>query len=170
MNNMPKKYYCYSKKFAQTWLAILLILSCISTSQAKEKINIGLLLDGHSQFESQIVEVLQVEMNKVLGAKYDVSLPQNKLLASAWSVEQAAKNFNALEKDPQVNVIISLGVLTSNVIFKQQQYAKPVIALSIVPPAQDAQGTSAKSTKNNLNTVLFNHSIVRDLADRKSVV
>jgi outer membrane protein TolC/ABC-type uncharacterized transport system substrate-binding protein len=108
---------------------------------------------------------LREELSLLLGAKYNIQLLPEKVLVADWSISTSQTRYQQLIDDPDVDIIISIGVLSSSAVLQQQNYPKPVITVGIVDPLQQQlkltkQGTSGV---HNLSYVLFDRSISNDL-------
>ena len=144
----------------------LLVVSEICAQSEKERVAIGVLVDDKSQRANIWIEQLKRELDALLGAKYHIQILEENILSTDWSASVAAKNYDHLVEDRDIDIIIGFGVLTGSVIAQRETYQKPVIALGIFDP--QLQGLPAveknRSGVHNLTYIFgFNQSLERDL-------
>ena len=150
--------------FGVFFLLMLLTPEICAQSQ-KERVSIGVLVDGTQQRQIWI-EQLKRELDALLGAKYHIQILENKILSADWSASVAAENYDHLMQDRDVGIIIGFGVLTGSVIAQKGTYQKPVIALGIFD--SELQGLAPvkknRSGVHNFTYILWsNRSLVREL-------
>ena len=150
---------------------LFLAIFCLSTSaviaqtENRQEVTIGVVLDGRNPSTQNFLDALTSNLTTLLGVRYDLVPFGEKVLDSSWSAEAARANYRRLAEDPEVDIILGLGVLTGAAIAGDGNYPKPVIALGILEP--NKQGLPApiedRSGVPNLSYVLLNRSIGRDL-------
>ena len=133
--------------------------------QSKRDVNIGVVYDGIADGTDELFDGLRNELTTLLGSKYNIQIPGDKILDAGWSAANAVAHYDRLVQEPDVDIIIGIGILTSTAIAKKKGYVKPVIALGIFQP--ELQGlppaTENKSGIHNLTYILLNRSVERDL-------
>ena len=132
----------------------------------KAHIEVGIIVDAKQQQINMLIEQLKRELDALLGAKYHIQILEDHILSAEWSASVAAKNYEHLMQDPDIDMIIGFGILTGSVIAQQGTYQKPVIALGIFDPK--LQGLPApqqnKSGVRNLTYILWsNQSLEREI-------
>lgn len=159
MNNM--RYFAFSIFFF-----LFLFVPEICTQSQKERVTIGVLVDAKQQQINMLIEQLEPELNALLGTKFHIQILEDNILNANWYANVAAKNYEHLVQDPDIDIIIGFGILTGSVIAQQGTYQKPVIALGIFDPK--LQGLPApennRSDVHNLTYILWSHqSLERSL-------
>jgi len=146
-------------------IIILILGTKILSAQNKPTITIGILTDGNKQGTGAVAPKLKDELNSILGSKYDIQIPQDKILDAVWSAANASANYDRLVQDPDVDIILGFGILSGSAIGKQDAFTKPVISLGIFEPELHGlpSATENKSGVHNLTYLLLNRSITRDL-------
>jgi ABC-type uncharacterized transport system substrate-binding protein len=156
-----------SKLLLYIFSIILLFSLSINTSSAQDKknITIGVLHDGLGEASDIMLENLNRELLALLGSKYNIQIPLNKILDAKWSSENAAEHFNQLNQNPEVDLILGFGVLSSSVIVQEKTYSKPAIILGIINPESLNKPSFSQNFSGieNFSYVLFNQSVVRDI-------
>jgi osmotically-inducible protein OsmY len=98
------------------------------------------------------------EIQAALGNTHDVQFPEQKRLSGNWTREKAAKALDWLLADKSVDVIVTLGILSSYEAAKRTNLSKPVIAAQVIAPdlldiPAKQQGQGFVSGVNNLSYV-----------------
>ncbi|MCY3872591.1 MAG: ABC transporter substrate binding protein [Gemmatimonadetes bacterium] len=139
------------------FLFFLLLTPEICAQSQKERVAIGVLVDDKQQRADIGIDQLKRELDALLGAKYHIQILEDNILSADWSASVAAKNYDHLMEDGDIDIIIGFGVLTSSVIAQRGTYQKPVIALGIFDPK--LQGLPAveknRSGVHNLTYILW---------------
>lgn len=148
-------------------MVVILVVStvpCIA-SDAKKSVTVGVLLDGKSTRGDEFVGLLASELKQLLGSRYVIDVPVEKILEAGWSGQVAGINYAKLVKDPDVDIIVGAGIVTGTVIAAHKTYKKPVILMGIIDPGLQGVklGGRNKTHINNFTCILFDHSIERDL-------
>ena len=139
------------------FLFFLSVVPEICAQSQKERVAVGVLVDDKQQRADIGIDQLKRELNTLLGTKYQIQILEDNILGADWSVGVAAKNYDQLMQDRDIDIIIGFGVLTSSVIAQRGTYQKPVIALGIFDPK--LQGLPAveknRSGVHNLTYILW---------------
>ena len=148
--------------------SIILISSMIIFSPfawSKNSVNIGILVDANDAQQNILVSRLRQELELLLSSKYKINLNEKNILSSHWSTAESLNNYITLSKNNTIDIIISVGIITSSVVIQQKTFNKPVIAIGIVAPeSQNILLTQSDTSGiNNLSYILFNRSISNDL-------
>ncbi len=127
-------------------------------------VRIGFVIDGpwdrlkktRAEFEEEITDLLEGE--------FDVRFPESKQIMGDWTERAVSDGIDRLLADPQVDMVIALGVLASNDAAIRGDLPKPVLAPVVLDvylqglPEQD--GTSGV---RNLSYTAFPNPFRRDL-------
>lgn len=134
---------------------------------AEKRVLVGVLMDGVTPDQQDLLNNLRHELFTVLGTKYEIKLPNDKVLSANWDLDRVENNYSQLMNDAEVDIIIAMGVLSTSVVLKIQPYPKPVIALGVIDPlAQDViPAENGVSGVNNLAYVLFDNPLNSDLVE-----
>lgn len=152
-----------------TILATLLVL-LMPTAQAAKVITIGIVTDGPIEHISWSPELFKKELLVLTQADFDVRFPAAKQLDGAWSAGHIAAALKQLQKDPDVDMVLALGYVSSAVAALSGPLRKPTFA----PFVMDAglQGLPRKNNTSgvrNLNYLSGEADFIRDLKVFKSV-
>lgn len=153
----------------QKILIVLMLLAwCIphaGWAASGRHLTIGLVADETGGDMARFLALMRQEMDLLAGARYTYTLGETKGGSIDWNAEKAKALYHSLAADPEVDLIVTLGVVSSTVITKAQNYPTPVISIGIIDPVLQGvkRGTGNRSGVTNLTYVHFNRSIIRDL-------
>jgi len=150
-------------------LIVVCFLFSIATAQPK-KFKIGIITDCQTQVLSQTLDNIMEECRKLLGE--DIEIGQQIIVNQNCSRVEASNALNQMLTDSNVDLIIGVGVVTSDVMSKSGPYHKPVLASLVINPI--AQNIDIKPDRTtgikNLSCVVMPFSPQRDLEIFKRMV
>lgn len=131
---------------------------------ATEITTIGIINDGPRSRSLIPLESIESEVAALTAGEFDVRFPVEKILEGDWTRDGAQRVFEQQLSDPEVDIIICLGIMTCHVAGVHPKLTKPVIA-SIVADAslQNFPFTDGSSGKKNLVYITNLHSIDDDM-------
>lgn len=152
-------------------IAGLASLSGITADEAHAKrfsrsqpIIIGVVLDGPSEKAAPIRAALEREVLALAGEEFKIRFPKNKRLQANWTANGITAAVDRLLADPQVDLIITLGVISSHDIARRKELSKPVIAAFIVNrQLQRVPYKDGKSGLPNLTYISYPTDFNRDI-------
>jgi len=151
-------------------LPAMLLLLLGSTTQAAEVIRIGIVVDGPIEHTSWSPQLFKDELLALTQADFDVRFPAEKQIDGAWSAERIAAAHRRLQADPEVDMVLALGYVSSAVVALAGPLNKPTFAPFVMDA--DLQGLPRKddhSGVKNLNYLSGGAHFVRDLQVFNSV-
>ena len=95
---------------------------------------IAILTDGPGARPSVPEPTLISEVLSLTAGEFDVSFPADKQLNGNWSAAGAGAALDALLADPDVDLVLCLGVLSSQEAARRETLNKPVIATIAADP------------------------------------
>ena len=153
----------------QRFFIVVLLLVCGLVQPAwatsPRHLTLGLIADDTSGDMARFLELVHQEMDLLAGARYTYTLGEGKGGTIDWSADKARALYRELVADPEVDLIVSIGVVSSSVVADSGPYTKPVIAVGIMDSVLQGvrDGDEDRSGIANLTYVHFNHSITEDL-------
>ena len=126
----------YMFRLIRIALAILMSGYMTLSSGRAEKpiVRIGIAVDGPWERNERIRTTFEREITQLLQAQYDVQFPLDKSLQADWSTAGVKENIDRLLADPEVDYVLTLGVLSSNDVARRGPLPKAVIAPYIIRP------------------------------------
>lgn len=116
-------------KIRKIILTVCILFTC-STSYAQEAkpITVGMVLDGPSILVDEILGLIQQEILTLTKDEFDIRFPEDKIVVADWTLEGNRKGVTQLLEDADVDIILTLGVISTSDIIKRGPLSKPVIA------------------------------------------
>ena len=138
-------------------LYLLIALFLISINlQAQKKITIGISKDANTREFKEFSKLLVSEIIGLTKVEYNI---QFKELSADWQPEKIKQNNFALMNDTEVDMVITLGYISSTAIAKSANFPKPVIAANILD--EDLQKMPMKSNhQTGINNFTYIESII----------
>jgi len=157
-------------------LAFLLLTTFPTNSHSNQKppvVNIGFITDG--PWIRDLIPfpeaLLQQEIIDLTAGEFDVRFPPDKRIQADWTVGGVKRAIDRLLSDPQVNLIITLGILSSSEVCRRKQLPKPIIAPFVFDP--ELQGLPLKKGASgvpNLNYVSSYKNLETDLKSFREIL
>jgi outer membrane protein TolC len=114
-------------------LAVLLVPDPAPGQQART-VTIGFLADGQYQRHTYLGELLRREINDLLSGEFDVRMPAAVAVEADFTVEGIDSGLDRLLDDPEVDIIVAFGAISSHVAAGRRTLSKPVVAAVILDP------------------------------------
>ncbi len=118
-------------------LALCWLLIGLAAAQQPPVVRIGLLIDGPWQRNQEIRRNFEEAISRLLRGKYDVRFPDDKRIVGDWSESTVVASLDRLMSDPEVDIVITAGIIGSNVAGQRQALPKPVVAPFVLNPLFD---------------------------------
>ena len=119
----------------QVFLAVSLVCLVASSGPAQRpRATVGIVIDGPWERNLEIRETFEREITQLLRAEYDVRFPEEKRRSGDWTAARVEANLEALLADPEVDVVIAMGVLSSLLAGRHGELPKPVVAPFVIDP------------------------------------
>ena len=137
-------------------------------------VRIGVVTDGPMQplgwGKAIQNKVFQKEILDITKGEFNVQFPSRFQVHGKWNVGGVKAAVAYLLKDPKVHLVLALGVIASDVVARQRNLPKPVIAPFIVDKRlQGLPFRKGKSGVKNLNYLTTSTSLDRDLRTFKEI-
>lgn len=153
--------------FSGLSLAMLLV-SGVGAASAQQRpqptVRIGFVIDGPWERAEEVRSTFERELVDLLGGEFDVRFPASARIEADWTLVGIEAAINQLLEDPDVDLIITLGVIASGNVARRGSLPKPVIApfvldavLEGIPQQDGASGV------RNLSYVTHPELVTRDI-------
>ncbi|MFA6036647.1 MAG: TolC family protein [Legionellales bacterium] len=147
-------------------IGFLLIWLCAShTVFATKTVTIGIITDNPTQHTLIPLSLLQAEMQALMADEFTLQLPENKRIAANGTLTGVNNAIKQQLDDPEIDLIITLGLVSSQQIAKIPNLNKPVIAAMVLD--RELQGFPYQfgvSGKPNLTYLTTQKSMAGDIA------
>lgn len=140
------------RSFAIFWSAVACMLLATTAHSANQKVwRIGIVLDGPWAREQHLIQMLQDEITGLTSGEFDVRFPEQKVLHGNWTLKGVNRAIDQQLRDPQVDLVIALGTVSSSEVARRKGLPKPVMAPVIVGMQSDLPYREGVSGVHNLN-------------------
>ena len=95
---------------------------------------VGIAWDGPSGQDDALGLIFKTEIELVLKDEFDVRFPADKSLEADWTAEGVKDVIDRLLADPEIDLVLALGVLTSHELARRTKLPKPVFAPFVLNP------------------------------------
>ena len=116
-----------SFRIITTLVCLLLLLACTHLSAA-ETIRVGVLLDGPVKREYVPLDQIVGEIRDLNKDDFTIEFPDDKIKHGNWQVSQIKAELLSLLNDPNIDLVITNGILGSQQAAQVKNLNKPVIA------------------------------------------
>ncbi len=109
-------------------------LSLAEQQEPLPRVTIGILVDATAERYGPLHTMVSEEIRLLLSNDFDVRLPADKLIRAGETVAAAERAIDRLLADPEVDLVIALGPVTSNQLARRRNLPKPAVAGLILQP------------------------------------
>lgn len=146
------------------------VLLFASPASSKQRVNIGIVLDGPWGRFQENIETLRQEIIELTEAEFDVEFPDAMLVDGQWTVAGINRAIDSLLANKDTDLIIIMGHVASNEVAKRRDLAKPVIAAFLIDAdLQDLPVTEGGSGIKNLAYVDRMQRLDREIASFQDI-
>jgi len=153
-------------------MRIFLLLFVITfTLWAKPNYTIAIVTDGPTDFNEDFEEQMKDEIDQLLGRDFNVRFPDKLRYDGNWDYKKITKDVKKALKSNQNSLVITLGMLSSQIAVRQTNLKKPIIASTIInPKMQGAPYKDGTSGKRNLTYINGYFDIKDDITTIKEIM
>jgi outer membrane protein TolC/ABC-type uncharacterized transport system substrate-binding protein len=129
-----------------------------------KKVRIGVVMDGPGVAYREMLGEMQKEIRALLEGEFEAIFPQKAQKVSDWSVKGISAALDQVLADPEVDLVLAVGCLASDIACRIKELPKPVIAPFILDSEiQHVPLEKGKSGRKNLNYLATPWRLERDL-------
>jgi outer membrane protein len=141
------------------------ICPAIAEPESTSKIfNIAIVADGYWERNAEYFDFLKKEVIDVVGKQAQIVFPPDKTLEGDWTLQGVRRINDRLLEDPNVDLILGMGLMASQDLCTRGDPAKPVIAPIVIDPAgQHIPFINGTSGVKNLNYLVYPITFERDI-------
>lgn len=146
------------------WLCGLLFLLALPFSAEAGPMRIGVVMDGPWQGNAAVLGLFQTEINDLLHDEFDIRFVERTTLTADWSKQGVHRSVDQLLSDPQVDVVLAIGILSGQDLARRGPLPKPCIApFATDRSAQQLPASNGSSGVHNFNYIAATTPLLRDL-------
>jgi len=109
----------------------LSIVGCLGFSQTRQQlpvVRIGMVLDGPYVLDEEYLTFFRNEILELTRGEFDVQFPEDKIKKADWTAKGVKSVIDKLLVDPDVDLIIAMGLIASHDVATRDNLPVPVIA------------------------------------------
>ncbi|APG27960.1 hypothetical protein A7E78_08995 [Syntrophotalea acetylenivorans] len=108
--------------------ACLLVLLLVALPAAAAPLRIGVVLDGPWAGNAPLLDLFKSEVIALTSGEFPVNFPDDKTITADWTMSGVKRVADKLLKDPEVDLLLAIGVLTSHDLAHRGPLPKPTVA------------------------------------------
>jgi outer membrane protein TolC len=155
-----------SAKFIMIAIVCFFLFSPTLQARDEKILRIGIIIDGPWKRNIEYVTMIKSEILELTGSEFDVRFPKNKMIEGNWNVTRIRSAVSDLLADPDVDLVLTLGVIASHEIAKKANLTKPVIAPFVLDPKMQGikikEGASGIKNLNYIHTPFTSKNTIQD--------
>ena len=152
--------------------AALLAVVLLTGNAAADTTHVRIILDGPWERNAEIVPYFQRELTDLLGDEFGLTFGERGVVEGDWTVAGVNATVDEALADPDVDVIVGVGLQVSNSLATRRDLAKPVVAAFVVDAQIQGVPRTSEGTSGvrNLSYISTLNPIHRDLATFREIV
>ncbi|MCP4200866.1 MAG: TolC family protein [bacterium] len=150
---------------------IVLVALLVAVSAAAQPFRIGVVVDGPWELNEAVKELTIREVMALTEGEFEVSFPEDAYFVGDWTLATALDNINRLLDDPEVDLVITWGLIASHSICCLGELTKPVVAPVVIDASlQGLPFEFGSSGIHNLSYVALPDTLAQELATFREIV
>ena len=126
-------------------------LACPAAAERRQVV-VGVIIDGPWLRNAEIGGIFKHELRELLKRDYELRIPADKQLVADWTPEGVRGAVDRLMADPEVDLVLGLGVIVAHEMSRRGPLPKPGIAPYVLDiELQQLPYTNGTSGVENLN-------------------
>ena len=109
-----------------------LLSTAVPAQRPLPLVRVGVVIDGPWERNPLMEETTKREVQAITAREFDVRFPPEATVVADWSIESIQEALNRVMTDPDIDVVITWGLIASDLVCRRAEYPKPVIAPAIV--------------------------------------
>ena len=150
----------------KTAISLILLMPIVSMATT----NIAILVDGKSQFYDEIIALYEKEIIDLTSGEFDIKFATHVPHNGGWTYQTIQSKYSALQADANIDVVLTLGIVSSLVAAYDSSPQKPTFAPYVIDanfPGLPREGLA--SGIENLNYLAEEIALQSDLEEFQSI-
>lgn len=124
-----------------------------SAAAAARRFEIAVVVDGPWARNADVLRVVEREITELAREDAEVTFPDSKLFVGDWTLATVHRALDGALADPDVDLVLALGVLASHDACQRPSLTKPVVAAGAIDPV--SQGLPAKDGTSGIRNLAY---------------
>ncbi len=121
------------REWIQRTIISLMMLGFLSAAGAEPPpVRVGIVIDGPWYRNDEIRELFETEIRGLLEGEFDARFPEDGQVVADWTLTGIESALDRLITDPELDMVLTLGGMASNIAVAKGAQPKPVIAPFVV--------------------------------------
>ena len=95
-------------------------------------VRIGVVVDGPWERNEEVLALFRQEILDLTRGEFDVRFPEDKTIVGDWTLPRVDAALDSLLADPEVDLVLTLGVIASDTASRRSRLPKPVVAPFVI--------------------------------------
>jgi outer membrane protein len=145
--------------------------SLARTQSSAKILHIAIVADGYWERNEEYFDLIKKEVMDVVGKQAQIVFPPDKILEGDWTLQGVRRINDRLLEDPDVDLILGMGLMASQDLCTRGDLPKPVIAPIVIDPAsQHIPLLNGTSGVKNLNYLVYPITFERDISLFREII
>lgn len=114
------------------YITSTLLLIAPTAAVAANSATIAVVIDGPWQGNDNILKLYEKEIRNLTEGEWTLEFPASKRVVADWSASGVAKALDTVLADPEVDLVLALGIIAADNAGKRKNLAKPVVAPYVI--------------------------------------
>ena len=152
-------------------LIFILVLYSFLAGQNLKTTYVGFVIDGPWSQTNEMLQSVKREILELTTGEFNVQFPADKTIQADWTIKGISTAIDQLLADRDVNMILTLGSISSNEVCHRNELSKPVIAPFVLDAEfQELPIKNGTTGIKNLNYISVPSAIKRDMEIFKEII
>jgi len=115
-------------------IVTMLLMSTHALAENRTVVTIGVLTDGPMEGLGEVRSLFFDELRNLTEGEFMISFPESKQFDGQWSTDRITAAVMRLQNDPEVDMVLALGLLSSQLAATSSNLRKPTFAPFVFNP------------------------------------
>ncbi|MCP4724634.1 MAG: TolC family protein [bacterium] len=130
----------------------------------KQVVRIGIVADGPAvPYEIPVITLFKNEITELLNQDFDIQFPDEKYVRGQWTVESISSALERLLNDDEVDIIITMGLMSSANAAQRTGLSKPVLAPWLIDA--ELQNIPYENGRSGIENLCYINKPLRSIKD-----
>ncbi|MEM7542840.1 MAG: TolC family protein [Pseudomonadota bacterium] len=154
----------HARAFIERLGALVCLALAFTAGANSDPVNIAVLNDGPVERTFVANDLIKEEIEAVLGKEFSAQFPDHLVRDGGWNINSIRDALRALMRDPEVDIILTSGLIATHVAAHLEGLSKPVIGIVVADSVlQEFPRQGNASGKRNFVYLADDHTVGQDL-------
>ncbi|MEM7194664.1 MAG: TolC family protein [Pseudomonadota bacterium] len=109
-------------------IPIVMLMTVAPATLAAKPVRIGVLADGPAPIFPTLLNLFQGEIQALTQGEFDLDIAPGGVIDGAWSIDEISRQLDRMQNDPDTDLVLALGFVSSLVAARSENLRKPTFA------------------------------------------